>query len=118
MKKLLIFFIAIAFTLGMVACSEAKPKEEVKKPEQAKEEVKKPEQTEVKKEEPKVSTAPQKKPEPKRSIVIFQSSTDGVWVIKFYADQKEFYTDALTNEQLLKQIPEVLDNFINKKEKK
>lgn len=108
MKKLLIFFIAIAFTFGMVACSEAKPKEEVKKPEQ----------TEVKKEEPKVSPVPQKKPEPKRSIVIFQSSTDGVWVIKFYADQKEFYTDALTNEQLLKQIPEVLDNFINKKEKK
>lgn len=113
MKKLLIFFIAVVFAFGVVACSEAKSKEDVKKPEQveAKNE-------QVKKEEPKVSPIPQKKPEPKRSIVIFQSSTDGVWVIKFYADQKEFYTDALTNEQLLKQIPEVLDSFINKKEKK
>lgn len=99
------------FTLSVSACEA---KEKVKTPEVKQEEVKPVEQNAK---APKTSPLPQKKmPEPKKSLVIYESSTDGVFIVKIYADNKEVLTDALSYDQLSSQIPKTLENLFKKKE--
>lgn len=102
------------FMFGVSAC-EAK---DVPKAHEVKQEVKAPDQDA---QVPNTSPIPQKKapaPEPKKSLVVFESSTDGVFIIKVYADNKEILTDALSYDQLAPQLAKTLEVLYKKKEVK
>lgn len=123
MKKFLIIAMMFVFVIGVTACDA---KDVVKPPEQ-KQEVKKEDvkpvdqNVEMPKEQVKTSPLPQKKtpaPEPKKSLVVFESSTDGIFIVKIYADNKEVLTDALSYEQLNVQLPKTLETLYKKKEGK
>lgn len=127
MKKFLIIAMMCLFVMGVTAC-EAKDKTNVPPPEQ-KQEVKKEDakpveqKTDVPKEQAKTSPLPSKKapapaPEPKKSLVVFESSTDGIFIVKIYADNKEVLTDALSYDQLNAQLPKTLELLYKKKEGK
>lgn len=118
MKKFMILMMMCVFAFGITACeAKEKPKAPEQQQEVKKEEVK---PVEAQKEQPKTSPLPQKQkaPEPKKSLVIFESSTDGVFIVKVYADNKEVLTDALNYEQLNVQLPKTLETLFKKKEGK